>query len=71
MAIKPIAAGLSTAYRGPVRKRRILFGTSNNTPIPIAQFAARIRPQTGIVARFSPDTKTAYKKFDLKTAGAF
>lgn len=72
MATKRITAKDSDVYRGPARRRRALFGTPQSfTPIPISRMAARIQPNTGIVARLGPDTVTAYKKFGTKAAGAF
>ena len=70
MATKRITA--PDAYRGPARKRRLLTGVPQGfTPVPISRMAARIQPQTGIVAKLAPDTATAYKRWNTKVAGAF
>ena len=68
MATKRITQPDSTVYRGPARKRRLIFGSpSNFTPVPISRFAARIQPETGITARLAPDTATAFKRFGGKS----
>lgn len=63
---------IAEAYRGPVRKRRSLFGApTSNTPIPISRAAARIETNSGIVARFAPGTGKTLGRFDVKSAGSF
>jgi hypothetical protein len=64
VASKRITAG-KTPFRGPVRKKRIIFGAPSNIPVPISRFAARQVPSAGIVARYAPGTTKDLKRFSV------
>lgn len=59
-----------SVYRGPVRAKRRLIGAPSVLPVPISRFAARIQPESGIVAKFSQANQKSVKRFDTKVAGA-
>jgi hypothetical protein len=73
MASKRITAPDSVkVYRGPARKKSALFGSPTSfVPVPISRMAARIEPQSGILAQYSPGTSDAFRRYNIKAAGAF
>lgn len=69
MASKRITAGKSE-FRGPVRKKRLLFGSPSHIPVPISRFASRVQPSAGIVAKYAPGTSKNLKRYAVSAGGS-